>query len=142
MGLFQKEPSVKIERVVIYTDGASKGNPGPGAIGAVIQDRKGRLVTCISQAIGIATNNQAEYKALIAALEKSIRLGIKQAEIRSDSEWLVKQINGQYRVKATLIIPLHQRATELLGQLESFTITHIPREENAAADKLANAALK
>ncbi len=132
----------KIRKVVIFTDGAAEPNPGPAAIGVVIRDEQGKTVTRISQAIGRASNNQAEYRALIAALEKANSLGACDVEIRSDSELLVRQINGQYRVKAIALKPLHQKVTELLRLLEKFTITHIPREENTEADKLAGMALK
>jgi len=133
---------VKIKKVVIFTDGAAEPNPGPAAIGAVIRDEQGRTITKISQSIGRASNNQAEYRALIAALEKAHRLGANDVEVRSDSELLVRQINGQYRVKAIALKPLYQKAKELVGLLEKFTITHIPREENTEADKLAGMALR
>ncbi len=130
-----------MKRVIIFTDGASRGNPGPAAIGATIKDEHGGLIASISQSIGQTTNNQAEYRAIIAALEKAIRLGASHVEIRADSELLVKQINGRYRVKAASIKPLYQRVKELLSRLERFTITHIPRSENTEADSLANRAL-
>ncbi len=133
---------MKIERVVIFTDGASQGNPGPAAIGATIEDEQGRRITSISQPIGRTTNNQAEYRAIIAALEKAISLGAKQVEIRSDSELVVRQINGRYRVKNASLKPLYQRAKHLQSQLAGFTIAHIPRQQNTEADTLANIALK
>ena len=133
---------MKIKRVVIFTDGASRGNPGPAAIGAIIKDEQGNPITSISQPIGRTTNNQAEYRALIAALEEAKRLGVDQVDICSDSEWLVKQISGRYRVKAASIKPLYQRVRQLQSQFKGFTITHIPRSENAEADGLANRALK
>lgn len=133
---------MKTERVVIFTDGVSRGNPGPAAIGAAIKDEQGRLITSISQPIGQATNNQAEYRAIIAALEHAIRLGAKQIEMRSDSELVVRQINGRYRVKNASLKPLYQQVKHLQNQLEGFTITHIPREQNVEADSLANIALK
>ena len=133
---------MKIKRVVIHADGASQGNPGPAAIGATIKDEQGRLIASVSQGIGRTTNNQAEYKALIAALEEAIRLGAKQADISLDSELVVRQINGEYRVKNAALKPLHQQAKQLLILLEGFTITHIPRQQNTEADNLANLALK
>ncbi len=133
---------MKIERVVIHTDGAAEPNPGPAAIGATIKDEQGRLITSISQPIGQATNNQAEYRAIIAALENAIRLGANQVEMRSDSELVVRQINGRYRVKKASLKPLHQKVKQLQSQLEGFTITHIPRQQNTEADSLANMALK
>jgi ribonuclease HI len=130
-----------MKRLVIHADGASQGNPGPAAIGATIKDEQGKLLARISQRIGRATNNQAEYGAIIAALKKAIRLGAKQVEVNSDSELVVKQINGKYRVKKTTLKPLYQEVNKLQSQLEGFTITHIPRWQNAEADKLANTAL-
>ncbi len=133
---------MEIKRLVIYADGASRGNPGPAAIGATIKDEQGRLIACISQGIGRATNNQAEYRAIIAALEKAISLGAREVEVRSDSELVVKQINGRYRVKKAHLKLLYQQVRQLQNSLESFTVTCIPRERNVEADKLANVALK
>ncbi len=133
---------MNIKRVVIFTDGASQGNPGPGAIGAIIKDEQGWLIASISQPIGRATNNQAEYKAIIAALENAIRLGANQVEIRSDSELVVRQTNGQYRVKKASLKPLYQQVKQLQSQFKSFTITHIPSEQNTEAHNLAKIALK
>jgi len=132
---------MNIKRVVIFTDGAAEPNPGPAAIGATIKDEKGRLITSISQSIGRATNNQAEYRAVIAALEKAIELGAKHVEVNSDSELVVRQVNGRYRVKNAALKPLYQKVKQLQGLLRGFTITHIPRERNTEADKLTNAAL-
>ena len=133
---------MNLERVIIYTDGASLGNPGAAAIGAAIKDERGKLIASISQRIGITTNNQAEYRALIAALKEAIRLGARQIDIKLDSELVAKQIGGKYRVKNQALKPLHHQAKKLLGQLNSYTITHIPREQNTEADNLAHAALK
>ncbi len=130
-----------IKRVVINVDGAARGNPGPAAIGATIKDEEDRLIACISQRIGTTTNNQAEYRAIIAALEKAITLGAKHADVKSDSELVVKQLNGEYRVKKPALKPLHQQVKQLQGSLEGFTITHVPREQNVEADNLANKAL-
>jgi ribonuclease HI len=135
------ERPTKLERAVIRADGASLGNPGPSAIGATIKDEQGRLIASISKPIGRATNNQAEYRAVIAALEEAIRLGVSQADIYLDSELIVRQLNGRYRVKNAALKPLYQRAKQMLGHLESFTINHIPRQQNMEADRLANNAL-
>ncbi|MFC1987248.1 ribonuclease HI family protein [Chloroflexota bacterium] len=128
--------------MIINTDGAAEPNPGSAAIGATIKDEQGKNIATISQSIGKATNNQAEYRAIIAALEYAIRLGAKQVNIRSDSELVVRQINGKYRVKKAHLEPLYHRVKQLLSRLESSTITHIPREQNTEADRLANIALK
>ncbi len=127
--------------MVIFTDGASRGNPGPAAIGAVIKDEQGRLITSLSQAIGRTTNNQAEYQAIIAALERALNLEAGHVDLRSDSELVVNQIKGQYRVKKASLRPLYLKVAQLASQFESFTITCIPREENEEADRLANLAL-
>ncbi len=132
---------MKIEKAILYTDGASRGNPGPAAIGAVIKDGQGRVLGKISRRIGRTTNNQAEYQAVIAALEEAIRLGVAGVVIKSDSELVVKQINGRYRVKNQALKPLHQRVKELQSLFQSFAIASIPRCQNTEADRLGNAAL-
>jgi len=131
-----------LKKVVIHSDGVSRGNPGPAAIGAIIRDERGRLLASISQPIGRATNNQAEYRAIIAALEKALALGARQVELNSDSELVVRQIKGRYRVRKEALRPLYQRVKQLQSRLEGFTIKHIPRQQNREADKLANAAIK
>ena len=132
---------MNMKRMVIFTDGASRGNPGPAAIGVTIKDEQGRFITSISQRIGRATNNQAEYRAIIAALEEATRLDAKRVDVKMDSELVVKQINGEYRVKKATLKPLYQQVKQLQGLLEGFTITHILRQQNIEADKLANKAL-
>ncbi len=132
---------MRLKKAIIFADGASRGNPGPAAIGVTIKDKRGKLITFISQRIGRATNNQAEYRAIIAALEEAIRLGVKQVDIKTDSELVVKQISGQYRVKKATLKPLYQQVKQLQGSLEGFTITHILRRQNTEADNLANKAL-
>ncbi|MFC2001784.1 ribonuclease HI family protein [Chloroflexota bacterium] len=129
------------KKLTLWVDGAARGNPGPAAIGATIKDEQGRLMASLSQCIGTTTNNQAEYRAVIATLEKAINLGAKEVTLNSDSELVVKQINGQYRVKKATLKPLYQKAKQLLASLEAYTVTHVPREQNTEADKLANKAL-
>jgi len=130
------------KRVVICTDGASLGNPGLAAVGAVVEDEQGRLITLISRRIGQATNNQAEYTAIIAALEEAIRLGAEEVDVRSDSQLVVRQIKGEYRVKNASLKPLYKRIRRLQGSLKGFTITHIPGQQNNEAHKLAHLALR
>jgi ribonuclease HI len=132
---------LKTAKLVIYTDGAARGNPGPAAIGVDIRDESGHTVAGISRRLGITTNNQAEYLAVIAGLEKAISLGARRVTIKSDSELVVKQLNGQYKIKNAALRPLYQEIVRLIGSLESFSITSIPREQNSAADALANKAL-
>lgn len=133
---------MKVNRVIIHADGASLGNPGPAAIGATIKDERGRILASISQGIGRATNNQAEYRAVIAALERATKLGASRADIYLDSELIVKQLNGQYRVKNQSLKPLYHKLKQLQSRLEGFTITHIPRNENSEAHNLAALALR
>ena len=125
-------------RFVIHADGVSRGNPGLAAIGATIKDERGKLVASLSQRIGRTTNNQAEYRALIAALKKALELGGTEAGIYLDSELVVKQVTGRYRVKNQALKPLHSEVKSLLIQLHTFKITHVPRSQNKEADKLAN----
>ena len=132
---------MSVNRVIIFTDGAARGNPGPASIGVTIKDAQGKLIASVSKRIGTKTNNQAEYIAIIAALEKAISLGARQVDLHSDSELVVRQINGSYRVKKDTLKPLYQQVKQLQNSLESFTITHIPRRQNAEADSLANRAL-
>ncbi len=131
-----------MKKVIINTDGTAEPNPGAAAIGAIIRDEQGKVMATISQSIGRATNNQAEYRAIVTALETAIRLGAQQVTLRSDSELVVRQLNRQYRVKAATIKPLYQQVRQLLDQLGGFTIIHIPRQQNRQADRLASIALK
>ncbi|MCX7794023.1 MAG: ribonuclease HI family protein [Thermodesulfovibrionales bacterium] len=129
-----------MKTVKIFSDGASRGNPGPAGIGVVIAEDKKEIE--ISRPIGRATNNIAEYMALIAGLEAAHRLKAEAVEIYSDSELLVKQIKGLYKVRDKKLLALWQRVNRLLGLFKAYTITHIPREENRKADSLARQALK
>lgn len=130
------------ERHVLYCDGAARGNPGPAAIGGVLF-APGRVepVAAISEAIGRATNNEAEYRALLAGLQTALAAGVTRLLVRLDSELLVKQMDGSYRVKAPGLKPLHQEAVALLRRFASVVFEQVPRERNAIADELANAAL-
>ena len=106
-----------MKKLVIFTDGASRGNPGKASIGVVIRDEKGALAATISQAIGNTTNNQAEYRAIIAALEKALSMGADSIELCSDSELVVKQVKGQYRVKKDTLKPLYEQVMQLKSRL-------------------------
>ena len=121
-----------MKKVIIYTDGGASPNPGPASIGAVIKDEKGLAVGLVSQSIGIATNNEAEYQAVIAALQMASKLGAESVELRSDSEWLVRQVNGQYKVKAASIRPLYLAVKQAQERFEECVFKHIPRELNEA----------
>jgi ribonuclease HI len=129
---------IKIE---IFIDGASKGNPGPSGIGAVIL-RDGEVIRNISRYIGEATNNVAEYSALIYSLRESLELKADSVKINTDSELMFRQINKIYKVKHPQIIKLHEQATRLMQSFKNISINHIPREQNEGADKLATKAVK
>jgi ribonuclease HI len=127
--------------LVAYTDGGARGNPGPAGYGVVLLDESGREVATLSEYLGHQTNNFAEYQALIAALEYTIRHGHRSLKVVSDSELLVRQINGIYKVKHPTLRDLYARAQQLVRQLEWFSITHVLRSKNEKADRLANAAM-
>lgn len=123
----------------LYCDGASRGNPGEAGIGCVIWLNSDKVIK-ISEYVGKTTNNVAEYKALIRGLEEVQNLGVEEIEIFSDSELLVRQISGIYKVKNKNLIELYGKAKELLSKLKSYKITHVNREKNSIADKLAKEA--
>ena len=126
--------------LILYIDGSVEGNPGPGAIGVVVEREDGSLVEAWGEAIGHVTNNQAEYRALLAGLRKARQLGARAVTVRSDSQLLVRQLLGEYRVKDAKLKPLYEEARRLAGRLERFAIEHVLREANRAADRLANRA--
>lgn len=125
----------------VRTDGASRGNPGPSAIGVSVLDASGNEIATASESIGIATNNVAEYRALIRAVEMMVELRAQEVEFLLDSELIVKQMNGDYRVRNPKMQKLHAEATRGLGRISKATFRHVPREENQRADALANQAL-
>jgi formyltetrahydrofolate-dependent phosphoribosylglycinamide formyltransferase len=129
------------ERIIAYIDGGSRGNPGPAAAAFTLFSSGGAQVTAKGFFLGEATNNTAEYTGLIKALEAARQAGGKELTVFSDSELLVRQINGQYRVKSEQIKPLFQKAVKLLDGFESWQVRHIPREKNKRADELVNQAL-
>ena len=127
--------------LIAHSDGGARGNPGPAGYGVVIQDEAGRKVAQLSEYLGHQTNNFAEYQGLIAALEYALQHGPKALKLISDSELLVRQIKGIYKVKNPTLQDLHGRAKELIVQLEWFSIGHALREQNQDADRLANEAM-
>jgi len=126
---------------VANVDGASRGNPGPAAYAVVMRNPAGQVVLELGKRIGRETNNVAEYYALLAALDYATVHGIRFLRIRSDSELLVRQVQGRYKVKSAHLRPLHERVHKLARELDYFAIEHVPREMNREADALANAAL-
>jgi ribonuclease HI len=136
------EPAIRTIR--IFCDGGSRGNPGPAGIGAVVLDatrEPPQLLASVSETIGIATNNVAEYTALIRGLETAAGYDAPRVEVRADSQLLIRQLEGRYRVKHAGLVPLHRRAQELLRSYRDVDLQHVRREENTEADALVNAAL-
>jgi ribonuclease HI len=127
--------------LVANVDGGARGNPGPAGYGVVIEDELGRPVAGLSEYLGRQTNNYAEYSGLLAALHYTLRHGFKALKVISDSELMVKQINGQYKVSSPVLKELHGQAHKLIDQLECFEISHVLREKNREADRLANLAM-
>jgi ribonuclease HI len=127
--------------LIAHSDGGARGNPGPAGYGVVIQDVKGNKVATLSQYLGHQTNNFAEYQGLIAALEYAVQHDHKAMKVISDSELLVRQIKGVYKVKNATLQDLHGRAKQLIAKLDWFSIGHALREHNQEADRLANAAM-
>ena len=127
--------------VVINTDGGARGNPGPAAIGAVITTASGRKLAEVSEAIGPATNNVAEYTAVIRALERAAEIGAKRVTLRSDSLLLVEQLRGVYKVKNPTLVRLHGEVRALARGFDSINFEHVRREQNKKADRLVNVAL-
>lgn len=121
----------------LYIDGASKGNPGWSGIGVVLCNEAGEPIKEIGESIGVATNNVAEYRALIRGLEEARAMGWDSVEVYTDSELLARQLNGQYSVRTPHLVPLYRRAMQLLKLFKTAWIHYIPREQNAHADKLA-----
>jgi ribonuclease HI len=142
--LFEEPETPQANPSGVYTaniDGAARGNPGPAAYGVILRSPDGRTLESLGKYIGRHTNNVAEYYALIAALDYTATKGIRRLRVLSDSQLIVNQMKGLYKVKHPDLRPLHERAKKQAGALESFTIEYVPREENREADDLANAAL-
>jgi ribonuclease HI len=135
------EPHAPADVHTAHVDGAARGNPGPASYAVIIHDAAGREVYRLGKTIGRNTNNVAEYHGLIAALDYAASHGLRRLRIRSDSELLVRQMQGLYKVKSADLKPLHERAQKLARSLEYFAIEHVRRELNAEADALANEAL-
>jgi len=139
--LFEPRENPPERYLIAHSDGGARGNPGPAGYGVVIQDESGRKVAALSEYLGHQTNNFAEYQGLIAALEFANKHGPKALKLISDSELLVRQIKGIYKVKNAVLQDLHGRAKELIAQLDWFSIGHALREHNQEADRLANEAM-
>jgi ribonuclease HI len=127
--------------LIAHIDGGSRGNPGPAGYGVVITDQSGRKIAALSEYLGHQTNNYAEYHGLLAALDYAVTHEHKALKVVGDSELLVKQIRGEYKVKSPALLALYQRAQEVIRQLDWFSIQHTLREGNQEADRLANLAM-
>jgi len=136
----EERPSGGGQELTIYTDGASRGNPGPAGAGFIIYDGP-RPLEGQAQYLGRLTNNQAEYNAVILALQRARQLGAKKVKLKTDSELLAKQLKGVYRVKNKMLAGLYSRVKELIRDFDSFSVEHVYREENQEADLLANRAI-
>jgi ribonuclease HI len=128
-------------RVVVHVDGGARGNPGPAAIAAVVADPEGQVLDEASETIGEATNNVAEYRAVLLGIERARALGATELELVNDSQLVERQLTGRYKVKHPAMRPLHLDATAALRDFDRWSIRSVPREENAQADALVNQAL-
>ena len=128
-------------KLIIFTDGGSRGNPGPAGLGAIIYDENHKVLAEISEFLGVTTNNQAEYRAILAAIKKAVSLGAKEVEFYLDSELAVKQLNREYKVKNKDLAPLFLAIYNLTLSFKKISFTHVPRERNKEADRLANEAM-
>jgi ribonuclease HI len=138
----EPEPGPEPEPVlIVHVDGGARGNPGPAAIGVVVSHPDGRVLDELGEPIGAATNNVAEYRALLRGLERAAALGAREVEIVNDSELVARQLTGVYKVKHPAMRPLHQEAVAALRGFARWSIRSVPRAENARADALVNEAL-
>ena len=128
-------------KVVVHVDGGARGNPGPAAAAAIVTSPEGEELDEAAERIGTATNNVAEYRALLLGLGRARALGATEVEVVNDSELVAKQVNGEYKVKHPDMKPLHAEATAALDGFDHWTVRSVPRAENAAADALVNQAL-
>ena len=129
-------------RILIYTDGAARGNPGPAGLGALLRDAEtGEVLAELARFLGVRTNNYAEWTAVEDALREALRLGATQVDLRMDSELVARQISGRYRVKHPDLKPIHASVMTMLAQLDGYTVGHVPRELNKDADRLSNVAI-
>jgi len=129
-------------RLLIHTDGAARGNPGPAGAGAVLRDASdGHLVAEIATFLGVRTNNYAEWTAVALALEEALLQGATHVDLRMDSQLVARQITGQYRVKHADLKPIHARVMALLARFAGYSVGHLPRELNKEADRLSNVAI-
>ena len=128
-------------KLVVHVDGGARGNPGPAAIGVVVSDPEGQVLDEVAERIGVATNNVAEYRAVLRGVERARALGAGEVELVNDSELVARQLSGAYKVKHPAMRPLYEQAIDALRAFDRWRIRSVPRAENARADELVNAAL-
>jgi ribonuclease HI len=131
----------QVRRVRVFSDGAARGNPGPAGAGAVVMDENGRVLKRLGRFLGKQTNNVAEYEGLLLGLRWALAHGAREVEVRSDSQLLIRQLQGSYAVKNEVLRRLHGEALALLRAFDKHELSHVPREENAAADEMSNRAI-
>jgi ribonuclease HI len=136
-----RRSAAAVRHLLVYTDGASRGNPGLAGAGWVIADASGKVIRADHHFLGTMTNNMAEYAGVLGGLQAALSLGATRVTLRADSELLVRQLKGEYRVRAPHLAAPFARARELLGRFDDWAAEHVPRERNAAADAEANAAI-
>lgn len=135
------EKSASLTQAKLFTDGGSRGNPGPSALGYVILDMNDGIIKKESEFLGTTTNNQAEYQGLLSGLKDALSHGIKELEVYMDSELIIKQINGLYKIKNQDLLPIYKAVKEIAEKFDKITFTHVPRAMNSIADSLVNECL-
>jgi ribonuclease HI len=138
---FEAETNSALNRVRVYSDGAARGNPGPSGAGAVLVEPSGQIVDRLGKFLGVRTNNYAEYQGLLLGLKRARELGVREIEVFTDSELLIRQLGGRYQVKSASLRPLYEEALKLLNGFSRVKLVHVPREMNSAADEMSNRAI-
>lgn len=129
------------KKVRVYSDGAARGNPGPAGAGAVVLGESGKVLAAIGRYLGVQTNNVAEYEGLLLGLRHALKHEATELEVLADSQLLIRQLAGVYRVRNAGLMPLYEEAKRLLRQFKKVELRHIPREQNSAADEMSNRAI-
>ncbi len=133
--------AARTDSATLWSDGAARGNPGPAGAGALLRGSDGKVLAELKRYLGETTNNVAEYEAVLMGLEHALELGVRRIEVRADSQLVIRQLAGEYRVKNAGLKPLFARARALLDRFDAARLTHVRREENSDADRLANAGI-
>ncbi len=134
-------PPGSLKRVVVFSDGAARGNPGPAGAGAVVLDTEGHVLARVGKFLGHQTNNVAEYQGVLVGLRRALELGAREVDVRADSLLMIQQLRGAYKVKNEGLKPLHEEAKGLLRQFDKVSLGHVPREKNLLADEMSNRAI-